>query len=211
MPYIDLVTAVERLAAIVNQDVAPLSAWTTRLVEQLATVVDQDDAPLSAWSTRERAIELLYGALSKAVLIAWVEIAPGEYVQLTGIDWATASLWRDILLGGEVRSLSHDPVQRYEGLKVLLDEGAFEAWRSKRLDEALGQLDTGRPVRQRKQPQVERAKMLLTQCFPPDGALPDGTSDEEVHRTLVAHCKEHKIKRPPSLDSVRRALGHRAA
>jgi hypothetical protein len=110
MDHADLVTAVDWLA------------------ERLLPCADQDVA-LSTWSRRERAIELLYAALRKAVLIAWVEIAPGKFAQLTGIDWTTASLWHEIILGGFVLSRPPDPIKRHEGLKVVLDKAALGAWR----------------------------------------------------------------------------------
>jgi hypothetical protein len=178
MEYIDLVTAVERLA------------------ERLVAVVDQD-APLSAWTKRERAIELLYTALRKAVLVAWVEIAPGEYVQLTGIDWTTASLWREIILGGDVRSLPHDPIARYEGLRVLLDEAAFEAWRLDRLAHLSAEQAASEPAgvpapsgpRPGQQSPKERACKLAEAILNDDAQRPQRVHGWKIKLARLVHAR----------------------
>jgi len=57
--------------------------------------------------------------------------------------------------------------------------------------------------------QVERALKGLRWAYPPDGDPPDGTTDAEAYQAVKVEFKNRKLKRPPSLDSVKRARGTR--
>jgi hypothetical protein len=116
---------------------------TTEAVARLvADISDQEvihpgetEVPFAvlAWSRRERAIILIRAALCDLALAAWVRLATGALVPLIGTDWRMASLWRETILGGVVRTLPEDRIVHYEGGEVLLCEAAFEAWRLRRL------------------------------------------------------------------------------
>jgi hypothetical protein len=57
--------------------------------------------------------------------------------------------------------------------------------------------------------QVERAKKALRRVYPPNGIPPNGTSDTEAHQAVTADFEKRREKRPPSLDSIKRARGSR--
>jgi hypothetical protein len=123
MAYFNIAKAVKLLAADIT--------------DQEVTYPGETDVPtgLLAWRKRERAFELLDAALLGDKLAATAHLASGEFVQLTSIDWTTASLRWEIIIGGVMRRLPEDGISHYEGAHVLLHEAAFEAWRPKPVEE----------------------------------------------------------------------------
>jgi hypothetical protein len=70
-------------------------------------------------------------------------------------------------------------------------------------------LTADQPARNTAKTQVERAQEALRRIYPPDGIPPNGTSDTEALQEVRADFEKRKEKRPPSLDSVKRARGRR--
>jgi hypothetical protein len=117
MAYFNIAKAVERLA--------------TDITDQEVTYPGETDVPAErlAWRKRKRAFELLDAALLCDKLAATAHLASGEFVQFSSIDWATASLRWETIIGGVVCGLPQDGIYRFEGAYLLLDEDAFKAWR----------------------------------------------------------------------------------
>jgi hypothetical protein len=202
--YIDILTAVERLAADISDQ----------------EVIDQDEADEAVWNPaapayrkRERVIMLLRDALRRAELPAWVLLPSGELIQLTGIDWKTAKLWRDIILGGVVRAFPPEEMDRYEGGRVLLEDPIFETWRLRRLPADVKEVPAAGPAVDMPGPEI----VAEPAAEPPTANRPDGISDLvwAVIQTLDAMEHEHGavglagIRRGRLLDDVRRRLPDR--
>jgi hypothetical protein len=200
--YIDMVTAVQRLTADISDE----------------EITDRDGVPVRnsailTWRKRERAIELLYAALREAALAAWVRVASGALVQLTGIDWKTAKLWRDIILGGVVRAFPPEEMDRYEGGRVLLEDSIFETWRLRRLAADVKEVPAAGPAVDMPGPEI----VAEPAAEPPTANRPDGISDLvwAVIQTLDAMEHEHGavglagIRRDRLLEDVRRRLPDR--
>jgi hypothetical protein len=81
------------------------------------------------WMKRETAIAQIYLALCDGNLIALVrDPDSGALIRLIGADWRTAALWRDIIVGGVVRTATGEEIARHDGRRVLLEACAFDAW-----------------------------------------------------------------------------------
>jgi hypothetical protein len=83
---------------------------------------------------RELAVSLLYTAFCTGALTAWAR-EPGSTaapVQLISKEWETAVFWRDIIIGGRVRSAIGDRLAPYDGRDVLVEVSAFETWLGQR-------------------------------------------------------------------------------
>jgi hypothetical protein len=70
-------------------------------------------------------------------------------------------------------------------------------------------LSAEQPARNTAKTQVKRAQEALRRVYPPDGIAPNGTSDTEAHQAVKADFQKRQEKRPPSLDTIKRARGSR--
>jgi hypothetical protein len=81
------------------------------------------------WVKREMAIARLYAAFCDGALIALIRYSvSGALSRLIGTDWKQAAFWRETIVGGIVRAQMGEEIAPYEGRRILLDTGAFNAW-----------------------------------------------------------------------------------
>ena len=77
------------------------------------------------------AITRLYVAFCNGSLIAVVrDRVSGALFRLISTDWKEAAFWRETIVGGVVRAQTGEELALYEGRRVLLEAGAFDAWRN---------------------------------------------------------------------------------
>jgi GH24 family phage-related lysozyme (muramidase) len=82
-----------------------------------------------AWDKRQLAVWKLYEALQNDALVSFVrDPASGEMFRITANDWHGAAFWRDTIIGGEVRALPGELIERYNNRLVLIETPALEAW-----------------------------------------------------------------------------------
>ena len=121
--FVDLEQAVARLAADISD----------QEVDEEQRRQKNDAATLSPaelhWVKREMAIARLYAAFCCGSLIAVVrDPVSGALFRLVGTDWKQAAFWRDTIVGGIVRAQTGEEIAPYEGRRVLIEAGAFDAW-----------------------------------------------------------------------------------
>jgi hypothetical protein len=81
------------------------------------------------WVKREMAIARLYAAFCDGALIALIRYSVSAALsRLIGTDWMQAAFWRETIVGGIVRAQMGEEIAPYEGRRILLDTGAFNAW-----------------------------------------------------------------------------------
>jgi hypothetical protein len=122
---VDLEQAVARLAADISD----------QEVDEEQRRRKKDAATLSFsglhWVKREMAITRLYVAFCNGSLIAVVrDRVSGALFRLISTDWKEAAFWRETIVGGVVRAQTGEELALYEGRRVLLEAGAFDAWRN---------------------------------------------------------------------------------
>ena len=54
----------------------------------------------------------------------------GALFRLISTDWKEAAFWRETIVGGIVRAQTGEGLALYDGRRVLLEAGAFDAWRN---------------------------------------------------------------------------------
>lgn len=82
-----------------------------------------------AWGKREFAIHDIYAALCDDSLRSVVrDPVSGEMFKLTASDWRGAAFWRDIIIGGLVRSSACEEIGRHDGRRVLLKADELDVW-----------------------------------------------------------------------------------
>jgi hypothetical protein len=120
----DTAEAVRQLnAQISDQEVTEL------VRKHVRTNWNPDDASI-AWNKRELAIILLYDAFCDGTLTTSVRSAAGRMVPLTGLDWRGMFYWRDVILGGIVRTVAGEQLIAYDGCVVVVD--GFREWLDQR-------------------------------------------------------------------------------
>jgi hypothetical protein len=82
------------------------------------------------WWRREAAINRLNDAVGRGDLRPSVRFPDGAMVQLTAAEWWRSAFRRDMIIGGEWCDSAGGLVE-FNGLPILLDEDAFDAWRRK--------------------------------------------------------------------------------
>ena len=122
---VDLEQAVARLAADISD----------QEVDEEQRRRKKDAATLSFsglhWVKREMAITRLYVAFCNGSLIAVVrDRVSSALFRLISTDWKEAAFWRETIVGGVVRAQTGEELALYEGRRVLLEAGAFDAWRN---------------------------------------------------------------------------------
>jgi hypothetical protein len=81
------------------------------------------------WAKRQLAVWKLYEAFQNDALVSFVrDLASGEMSRITAVDWHGARLWRDTIIGGEVRALPGELIEQYNNRLVLIETLALEAW-----------------------------------------------------------------------------------
>jgi hypothetical protein len=128
--FTTLPKAVERLAAgIADRDI--------RLAENLERLdrifgglpLFKNDIASLAWAKRQLAVWKLYDAMRDDALKAFVrDPASGTMFRLEPGDWRGAAFWEDIIGGGVIRSSACESIERHQGRRVLIEEGALDRW-----------------------------------------------------------------------------------
>lgn len=112
----------------------PLSVSLISLDQAVAHLAAADrevdgDVALAHYRKHERAIARLYEALCSDALIALVrDPSSSALIRLIGHNWQGAAFWRDIVVGGNVRSPPGEDVALYDGWSVVLERSEFEGW-----------------------------------------------------------------------------------
>jgi hypothetical protein len=87
---------------------------------------------LTPLTKRELAIIQLHIALRDELSSLVRDPQTGQFFRLTGLDWFGAKFWREMIIGGVVRALPGEGIDRHKGRRILLTAAAFNAWRQRR-------------------------------------------------------------------------------
>jgi hypothetical protein len=72
----------------------------------------------------------LYRAFCNGSLIAVVRDPSGKLFRIIGADWKETAFWRETIVGGVVRAQTGEELFPHNGRRVLVEVGAFDAWRN---------------------------------------------------------------------------------
>ena len=82
---------------------------------------------------RELALIQFHIALRDGELISLVrDPQTGQFFRLTSLDWWGAAFWREMIVGGVVRTAPGESIDRHKGSRILLKAAASDAWRQQR-------------------------------------------------------------------------------